>query len=125
VRDVRNDGRFAHAFARRTGFVPDRIAAAALPVNGEAVGVLQVLDYDPELDEARVLSIVEELGAACGQVLEMLQQAAVVGTLVESGRDDLVGLALILQEVRAERRGLVVSSLEQLARALLADPAMA
>jgi GAF domain-containing protein len=125
VGDVRHDERFAHAFAQRTGFVPERIAAAALPVNGEAAGVLQVLDYDRGMDEDQILAVIEEMGVACGQALELLQQAALIEGLLETGHDDLVDLGLILEEVRPERRRMVLTSLEQLAKALLADPSLA
>jgi GAF domain-containing protein len=87
VRDVRQDARFDHEFAERTGYVPAVIAAAPLIID-EPVGVLEVLDaaegrFD-ELDAMDLLTqLADHLAAAVSLLLAARMATRTAGTRPE------------------------------------------
>ena len=48
IEDVRRDPRFAESFARSTGYVPTSILAVPLETDRGILGVIEVLDRDPQ-----------------------------------------------------------------------------
>jgi GAF domain-containing protein len=91
VRDVETDARFARDVAESTHYVPTSILAAPLfDEEGEAAGVLSVLD--PRVDQSADWTLT---------VLGTL--AALVGLLVEGGEGDAVDdrLAMLGRRVLA------------------------
>lgn len=69
VGDVRADVRFAADTAERTGYVPTKILAAPLIVEGDAVGVIEVLDPGAVSDGERGLDVLGRFADLAAMVL--------------------------------------------------------
>jgi eukaryotic-like serine/threonine-protein kinase len=91
VPDCRADGRFAHAVAQRTGYIPHTMIVLPLRVPGLAPAVLQALDRrdgrpytDDDLEPARHAA--ELVAIALTPVVEGTETVAPAGTTVPSPR---------------------------------------
>ncbi len=122
VEDVATDPRFAVDEARRTGYVPKGLMAAPLLREEGVLGVLNVLDRP----ERRRFSVAEMdlLGLFAGQAavaLNLLLQARRIDRLLAGSGDELdavVRLAMSLERLDGERRGLGVRLLDDVAQIL-------
>ncbi|MGV9383336.1 GAF domain-containing protein [Nonomuraea sp. NPDC003707] len=78
--DLRRDPRFNREFAESTGFVPNEIMAGPLDLDGESIGVLEVLD--PRLDgygDAAAIELLTEITRQSSAALSLLVAARSLG----------------------------------------------
>lgn len=82
IRDVKTDARFARDVAEKTGYVPDSVLAAPMfDDQGEALGVLQVLD--PGVDQSADWTL-----AVLGTLASQVAMIVSVHRRLEGGADD-------------------------------------
>jgi GAF domain-containing protein len=79
VEDVNQDPRFARAVAERTGYIPRALLSAPLQYEGEALGVLNVLDRERrrflEGGEMRLLALFADHAAIALTVVQASRSA--------------------------------------------------
>jgi GAF domain-containing protein len=104
IADVDADARFDRVTAERTGYLPTSILATPSEGDDGPVGVLEVLDREPDprdlqvvADAARQVALVLDLAARSGQI---------DGVLSDPGVAELVGLVRRLGSMDAPRRKL-------------------
>lgn len=112
INDVRQDPRFADSFAHETGYTPTSILAVPLETDRGVLGVLEILDRDPDAgarsQEMEVVGLFAQQAALAiensrvfaglgRQLLSALAKAA-------EGQDD-GGLAAALTTIANESRG--------------------
>ncbi|MET7333179.1 GAF domain-containing protein [Nonomuraea sp. NPDC005650] len=89
VRDVREDPRFDSEFAAGTGYVPNEIMAAPLELEGEPIGVLEVLD--PRLEhygDTTAIDLLTELAQQACSALSLVVAARTLPPAVRERLDD-------------------------------------
>jgi GAF domain-containing protein len=117
VDDVDTDPLFARGVAESTGYVPTTIIAAPLLVEGEAIGVIEVLDRAN--DSRGELSDLDILGLFAGQAaigLQMLRRGRLADDLSEHAPG---GQSLLAQALKL-LRGCDEQQLEKAVRVLTA-----
>jgi len=104
IADVDVDARFDRVTAERTGYLPTSILATPIEGDDGPVGVLEVLDREPDprdlqvvADAARQVALVLDLVARSGQIDDVLSDPGVA---------ELVGLVRRLGSMDAPRRTL-------------------
>jgi GAF domain-containing protein len=81
VRDVDQDPRFAEELTLATGFVPSAIIAAPIEVDGEPVGVLEVLNPQPDkFGDGTAIEMLTELAQGAGAAMTMMLAARRLAT---------------------------------------------
>lgn len=121
IDDVGADPRFARDVAEGTGYVPNGLMAAPLLREGEAIGVLSVLDRPPQrpftLAEMDLLSAFARQAALA---LEVVQRAREAGAALAGEEESaaVAALARAVSDLDGERRAEAVRLVAALATVL-------
>lgn len=107
LRDVRRNPDFDRSFAYGTGYVPRALLAAPLLNDGDAVGVIEVLDPEVE-DSLRAMSVDGMLAQQAAATCAVVRNASWTGgTMLGAGGGEpgpLVALAVAITDLPPERR---------------------
>ncbi len=105
VADVTADPRFSLKTAQSTGYVPSVILAAPLIVDGEAIGVTEVLDPSARERDLDLLAVLGSmLALLVAQDPPRLSELDVAVDAVQALGPESTGLAVQLLQVLAARR---------------------
>jgi GAF domain-containing protein len=109
VTDLATNTTFSRAAAESTGYVPNRLLAAPLIRDERAIGVLEVLDHDPDVVRSRdAISLLMLIGDQASVAIEVVERNLASQRLLagqdDDDYDDLVAITRSLAQLDGARR---------------------